>query len=80
MKFNIAAREVPITVLFEPIGHEHVLNPSDHVTIEWVKYGDGDDVKELLGAVEHSSDSIVISTPGGYDMRAWSSDGTQLDV
>jgi hypothetical protein len=76
MRFMVSAgSDVAVTVLFEPSGAEYVIQPDDHLVVEWPEGPGG-----LLGGIDHSSSGLVISEPGNGMSRIWNSSGEELSI
>lgn len=75
MRFRVLAREVGMTVTFEPSGAEYVVEAGDHLIVEWPDGPDG-----LLGSIDRLPDGLVISERGNGLSRIWNSKGEELSI
>jgi hypothetical protein len=74
MKMHIkAASPQPLLLRFEPSGAEHVLEPWDHIVIDWPDGPGG-----LLPAIEWEPDALIVGEPGHAPVRIWTSAGEEL--
>lgn len=66
----VAKQEAPLTVVFEPLGEEHVIPSGGHIVVEWL--GDGE------GEVSVHDDHVKLWDPMRGTKRVSTADGDEL--
>lgn len=72
-RFQVAGGDEPLTVQFEPVGMQVVVEPGDHIIVEFQG--------ETTGWIQHLPELLAVG--GGADhgrVLAWHSDGREIDT